>query len=65
MEFDIRHGVTNDGIAFLDKKRDDASYEGIRNKEGYGMQRLNQLKKHFVGTTDKSTYWRPQITSVL
>ena len=54
IDFDIRHGVTIDEVvAFLDKIRDDVSYADIQ--EGNSMERLNLLKKHFVGTTDKST----------
>jgi hypothetical protein len=56
IDFDIRHGVTIDEVvAFLDKIRDDVSYADIRDKEGNSMERLNLLKKHFVGTTDKNT----------
>jgi hypothetical protein len=53
IDFDIRHGVTIDeGVAFLDKIRDDVSYADIRDKECNSMERLSLLKKHFVGATD-------------
>jgi hypothetical protein len=48
IEYDIRHGVTNEQvIAMFQKVRNDSSFSGLREGNG-SMERLEKVEKHFT-----------------
>jgi hypothetical protein len=50
IEYDKKHGVTNDDIvAIVEKLRSDSSYEEIRTNEGF-LDRLKEIESSIVNT---------------
>jgi hypothetical protein len=57
INYDIRHGVTNEEVlSFLDKVRNDVSFSTIRNNDG-SIERLNEVEKQFMGYTPIKYQW--------
>ena len=48
IDFDIRHGVTNeDVLTFLGKVRNDSEFSSLREKGG-SIERLDEIGKHYI-----------------
>jgi hypothetical protein len=48
IEYDIRHGVTNEQVmAMFQKVRNDSSFSSLREGDG-SMERLDQVEEHFT-----------------
>jgi hypothetical protein len=51
IEYDKKHGVTNDDIiAILEKLRSDSDYEDIRSNEGF-LDRLKEIESSVANAT--------------
>ena len=48
IDFDIRHGVTNEEVlTFLGKVRNDSEFSSLREKGG-SIERLDEIGKHYI-----------------
>jgi hypothetical protein len=57
INYDIKHGVTNEEVlSFLDKVRNDVSFSTVRNNDG-SIERLNEVEKEFMGYTPIKYQW--------
>jgi hypothetical protein len=57
INYDIKHGVTNEEVlSFLDKVRNHSSFSALRNNHG-SIERLNEVEKHFMGSTPINYHW--------
>ena len=57
INYDIKHGVTNEEVlSFLDKVRNDVSFFTVRNNDG-SIERLNEVEKQFMGYTPIKYQW--------
>ena len=57
IEYDVKHGVTNEQVLLLLQKiRNDSSFSSLRTKDG-SIERLNEVEKHFIPSKEKSYQW--------
>src|SRR5437764_11153150 len=55
--YDIKQGVTNEQVLLLLQKiRNDSSFSTLRTNEG-SIERLDEVKKHFIPSKEKSYPW--------
>jgi hypothetical protein len=57
IDYDMKHGVTNDQVlSLLSKMRTHSSYSALRETQGY-LERLNEVQKHFSQPKEKINLW--------
>jgi hypothetical protein len=53
IDYDIKHGVTNDEVlSFVDKVRNDSAYSDLQDNN-VSMERLDEVKKYVIGSRNK------------
>lgn len=56
IDYDIKQGVTTEQVLMiLQKIRDDSSFSTLREKDG-SIERLDEVEKYFVTTSNKRNY---------
>jgi hypothetical protein len=57
VEYDIKHGVTNEEVlSTLQEIRNNSSFSSLRKIDG-SIERLDEMEKHFVPSHEKSYPW--------
>ena len=53
IDYDIKHGVTNDEVlSFVDKVRNDSAYSDLQDNN-VSMERLDEVKRYVLGSSNK------------
>ena len=53
IDYDIKHGVTNDEVlSFVDKVRNDSAYSDLQDNN-VSMERLDEVKRYVLGSRNK------------
>jgi hypothetical protein len=56
INYDIKHGVTNEEvISFMDEVRNNSSFHGLRNVDG-SIDRLDEIEKEFTSSISPTRY---------
>lgn len=56
IDYDIKQGVTTEQVLMiLQKIRDDSSFSSLREKDG-SIERLDEVEKYFVTTSNRRNY---------